>query len=407
MLSHLLLALAARTVTSQQCQDAPDPIIRRDCGVEAAGADRIVTKSECEAQGCCWDTENYGFRTPWCFYSLRYDFENDFIEQAEPEDDNDTEEKPTIIIEKVIVERVTQPTGIKPTRPTKPTVFKPIKPAKVSSNPTIMSLKTKKEPAKSKPVKHTDLVISYRKKTCQQLNSTTALNETMKALTMERMKCDSVDFQNFNADEDPNLNQDTSEGMKVLMEKYKEAAAEKTAANPTKNPLVGNNPGGIFSVFDERYEEDLGGISETEKMILKNPLMVRMMPEKVKKIKLKTNGCKKLTEKIAPEYQKKSGFTSTHRERLRSTCGSVPTDGQMTALLTKLGIAKKIIKMDENNWKLPNIQIEYDLIEWSVMEYCLARIDDLNKKYNCYDKSDDIFDYNTCSKKGKTFQKIN
>lgn len=413
MHSHILLAIIAKTVTAQQC-DNIDPIIRGDCGMEAAGGDNIVTKDECENTGCCWDTSDYGFKTPWCYYSLQFDSHgNNYIEIEETivTDDNDTiepvkptTEKPTIIIEKVIVEKV-QPTGIKPTA--RPSVLKTIntKPAKTSSKPTIMKVKTKKPPVKStKPVKHTDLVVSYRKKTCQQLNATTTLNATMKALTMDRMKCNTVDFANFDADADPNLNKDTSEGMKVLMEKYKEAAAEKTSNKPAsqpKNPLVGNNPGGIFSVFDERYEEDLGGISETEKMILKNPLMVRMMPEKVKKIKKRTSGCKRLTESLAPEYNKKSAFTSTHRQRLRATCGDVPSDAHMSNLLIKLGIAKKIVEEDENNWKLPNVAIEYELIGWNVMEYCLARIDILNEKFNCYDKSDDIYDYQTCSKKGK------
>ena len=83
---------------------------------------------------------------------------------------------------------------------------------------------------------HVDLVTAYRKKTCQQLNATSSLNETMRELTMERMKCDTVDFASFNASADPNLNKDTSEGMKVLLQKYKQAAAEKT--EPTKNPLL-------------------------------------------------------------------------------------------------------------------------------------------------------------------------
>ena len=432
MHKYILLAIIAKTVTAQQC-DNIDPIIRGDCGMEAAGGDNIVTKTECEKIGCCWDTSEYGFRTPWCYYSLQFDSHNNYIEveetvETETDDFNEVEpvksttekptteqpttEKPTIIIEKVIIKKV-QPTGIMPTA--RPSVLKTInaKPAKTSSKPTIMKVKTKK-PAitkSTKPVKHTDLVLSYRKKTCQQLNATTTLNATMKVLTMERMKCNTVDFANFDADADPNLNKDTSEGMKVLMEKYKEAAAEKTsnkpAAKPGKNPLVGNNPGGIFSVFDERYEEDLGGISETEKMILKNPLMIRMMPEKVKKIKKRTSGCKRLTESLAPEYNKKSAFSSTHRERLRTTCGDVPSDSQMSALLIKLGIAKKIIEENENNWKLPNVAIEYELIGWHVMEYCLARIETLNENFNCYDKSDEIYDYETCSKKGKSLNSLN
>lgn len=396
---HTVIWAIIAGIVADRCE--LDPVIRRDCGLDAKGNDNIVEKSECEDHGCCWDTKTYERPTPWCFYPQNYDF-TEPINFASSDSNNATENdiEPTFIIEEVVIEA-------KRAIPAKPSVLQAIKtkPSKESTKPVIMSLKTKKEPVDNTPVSHTDLVKSYRKKTCQQLSETKSLNETMKELTMTRMKCDTVDFTNFDADSDPHLNKDTSEGMKVLIEKYKEAAAEKTnkkpETQPKKNPLVGNNPGGIYSVLDERFEDDLGGISETEKMILKNPLMAQMMPEKVKKIRVKTNGCKNLKKKIAPEYQKKSGFSMQQRVALTNACGSVPTRETMNSLLRQMGLVKVAQAVTKDNWRLPNKKIEYDLIDWNVMEYCLAKIDQLSEDFNCYDKSDSIFDYDTCTKRGK------
>ena len=115
-----------------------------------------------------------------------------------------------IIIEKIPVEQEEERPVIKPIT-FKPSSFK--KPSTLVNRP--ISTVSKKNPN----VSHTDLVTSYRKKTCQQLSDSKVLNATMKGLTMDRMKCNTVDFLNFDSDSDPNLNKDTAQGMEILMKK--------------------------------------------------------------------------------------------------------------------------------------------------------------------------------------------
>ena len=104
--------------------------------------------------------------------------------------------------------------------------------------------------------------------------------------------------------------------------------AEKTASAPAKNPLVGNNPGGIFPLVNNNNQnDDDEGISSTEKMILENPVYARLMPERVKKIKRKTKKCKNQIREFAPEYMRKSAFSKNEQQKLEKTCGSVP-DGK-------------------------------------------------------------------------------
>ena len=229
-------AFSAKTAEEQEFCNLLDPIIRKDCGIAAAGKDDIVTKAECEALNCCWDTAWYAGapKSPWCFYPVYYkapgdtntddndvlsDDINDQISIVAPKPTTTkattttTTEKMVTVTEKIVIEKV--PIQKKPLveRP----VIKPIDFSKPSSsllNRPISSV-SKKNPSTD----HGDLVTSYRKKTCQQLSESKVLNETMKDLTMERMKCNTVDFLNFDHKEDPNLNQDTSNGMEILMKK--------------------------------------------------------------------------------------------------------------------------------------------------------------------------------------------
>ena len=75
----------------------------------------------------------------------------------------------------------------------------------------------------------------------------------------------------------------------------------------------------------------------------------------------------------------------------------------MLKLLTGL---KLISEDNESQWELPEKTLNYELIEWRVMEKCLGRMDILNEKYNCFKKSDDIFDQGSCNDNGETFRKI-
>ena len=233
-------AFSAKTAEEQEFCNLLDPQIRKDCGIAAAGNDSIVTKAECEGLNCCWDTTLYEdedgkiIESPWCFYPVYYkapgdtDIDdndvfpnnietNDFpLVETTPKTTSPTT-KPTLptttekmvtITEKIVIERV--PIVERP-------VIKPItfsKPSPSLVNRPISSV-SKKNPNSD----HGDLVTSYRKKTCQQLSESKVLNETMKDLTMERMKCNTVDFLNFDHQKDPNLNQDTSNGMEILMKK--------------------------------------------------------------------------------------------------------------------------------------------------------------------------------------------
>ena len=110
--------------------------------------------------------------------------------------------------------------------------------------------------------------------------------------------------------------------------------AQKTASAPSKNPLVGNNPGGIFPLVDNnKSKNDDEGISSTEKMILENPVYAKLMPERVKKIKRKTKSCKNQIQEFAPEYMKKSAFSNSEKKKLEKTCGSVPDSKYSSRLL--------------------------------------------------------------------------
>ena len=217
------LSLSTTIELPSQCSMI-DAGIRKDCGIKAAGNDNVVTKSECIEIGCCWDTSTYKtargntVESPWCFYPLYYNYEetNDVILPAStttaPVSTTTRIEVEEIIVEKVVVEKFTKPTS------TGPSVLKPISnhvPATLHSIPLPSQINSNKE----SKTEHGDLVTAYRKKTCQQLDSSKSLNETMKALTMDRMKCNTVDFANFDATTDPNLNQDTAEGMRVLLDK--------------------------------------------------------------------------------------------------------------------------------------------------------------------------------------------
>ena len=69
-------AFSAKTAEEQEFCNLLDPIIRKDCGIAAAGKDDIVTKAECEALNCCWDTTWYAGspKSPWCFYPVYFFF---------------------------------------------------------------------------------------------------------------------------------------------------------------------------------------------------------------------------------------------------------------------------------------------------------------------------------------------
>ena len=105
-------------------------------------------------------------------------------------------------------------------------------------------------------------VILGRKKTCQQLARTDTLNETMRAVTMNKIKCSEVDYINFDPSSqgssdhpihsydliniccqaipflsDKNLNRGMGDGMKLLMEKFRSQVARKQKAAKATAPI--------------------------------------------------------------------------------------------------------------------------------------------------------------------------
>ena len=198
-------------VKENQCHDL-DPIDRSDCGRDAAinSGQFELTENKCLNFGCCWDLDTYleskgfGINVPICFYSGRSFI---YIEEV-------VVKKPAISAGASVNAAgkiVEQPSKLPVYQP----VFQPTLPPTTKKTTTKSATFTKKQsdPEKkfdenstvnNEPVKHDDLVTSYRKKTCLQISSST-LNETMIALTMEKMLCDTVDFKNYDPDEDANL----------------------------------------------------------------------------------------------------------------------------------------------------------------------------------------------------------
>ena len=72
--------------------------------------------------------------------------------------------------------------------------------------------------------------------------------------------------------------------------------------------------------------------------------------------------------------------------------------------MTELLLSMNLLMQDEGPpvvmWILPNEELDYELVEWHIMEKCLGRMEMLSMEYNCMDKSEDIFDSNSCNSKG-------
>ena len=278
------------------------PAIRKDCGMDAAQhaiMRQNVTKSDlrldiqtCEIFNCCWDITTYSrFAVkdyiPLCFYPANW---------AEPGGatmvlaEIQVEEKPEIIyIEEIIL--VKKPSKLAPKPEVQPTL-NPIVTVSVTV-PEVTGVAVQNE----KPVEHGDLVLSYRKKTCQQIDQSTALNVTMKEVTMNKMKCGSVDFRNYDAASDTNLQQSSENGMKILMEKFKEAKNDPTIIAGDMTAII-NDHNPTANLLEEKIQ--------------------KMM----KKEQLKSTTCKKTEAEFA--RKKKSSFSSKEEKQLEEACGRVP-----------------------------------------------------------------------------------
>jgi len=70
-------------------------------------------------------------------------------------------------------------------------------------------------------------------------------------------------------------------------------------------------------------------------------------------------------------------------------------------MLELMAALRIISDEDKNVWELPEVGLDYELIEWRVMEKCLGRIEVLNQDFNCFEKSSDVYDQNSCNANGK------
>ena len=103
---------------------------------------------------------------------------------------------------------------------------------------------------------------------------------------------------------------------------------------------------------------------------------------------MKTNGCKTLTKNTHQNTLKNQDFSTRQKEQSEEkNVAQFQQTQTMSNLLKSLGLLKVAEDSKEKKWNLPNEKIEYDLIGWHTMEVCLAKMDRLNEKYNCYNKS--------------------
>ena len=72
--------------------------------------------------------------------------------------------------------------------------------------------------------------------------------------------------------------------------------------------------------------------------------------------------------------------------------------------MTELLLSMNLLIQNEGppvvQWILPNEELDYELVEWHIMEKCLGRMEMLSMEFNCMDKSNEIFDSNSCNSKG-------
>ena len=68
--------------------------------------------------------------------------------------------------------------------------------------------------------------------------------------------------------------------------RYREAKDKKEPVFNKPNYPKNGSPGGIYSILDPRGDQVDEGLTEMEKLLVSNPLYEKLMPERVKKIKV-------------------------------------------------------------------------------------------------------------------------
>ena len=71
----------------------------------------------------------------------------------------------------------------------------------------------------------------------------------------------------------------------------------------------------------------------------------------------------------------------------------------MLGVMASLNILAAEAKPDE--WYLPGKELRIELVEWDVITKCLGRKEYFVESFNCFKKSSDIFDQESCFANGK------
>jgi hypothetical protein len=245
--------------------------------------------------------------------------------------------------------------------------------APTTTTRTIKPLTTSKavEKGEETVVAYDDLMSSYKKKTCLQLSTTNTMNDTIREMTMNKMDCGEIQWQNYNPENDPNLQQSSEAGMELLMSKLKESQ---------------NEPAKIIAGGKTELIENSGNVQQS---------LQAKLEEKIKKSQMKkkqtSSECKKLEENFAK--QRKTRFTNSDEKKFEDICGFVPDAEYMFGLITSLQIMRE---EEAKNWMMPGMALKMELVDWPVIDKCIGRKSVLNKKFNCFARTDKIWNKATC-----------
>lgn len=246
-------------------------------------------------------------------------------------------------------------------------------PTTTTTAETTQRTKVNEDP--DKVVAHEDLMSSYTKKTCLQLSTTNTMNDTVRELTMDKLNCGSIQWQNYDPENDPNLQQSSEAGMQLLMDKLKQKQEKPTTILAGGKTEVIDSSGNVQMTLQAKLEEKIKK-SQMEK-------------------KKSSSECKKLEENFAK--QRKTRFSNKDEKKFKDICGFVPDAEYMFGLITSLQILKE---EEAKNWKMPGMALEMELVDWPVIEKCIGRKSILNQKFNCFARTDRIWNKASCFNNG-------
>ena len=274
-------AISGPAVCQNWLANAQAAIFRADCGVEASQPDFYLSEEKCVNFGCCWDPTDFGYETfvPICYK--------------------------TPIPTTVTATKDTTTTVVTTTTTTPLTLQEIIliKDIFIQSENDVTEIEIVKSTEKPKPmipivpVNHEDLVISYRKQTCQQVAE--AFSGEMREKTLEKMKCDTVDYVDYDSESDPNLQQSSEAGMKLLMEKFQKQS-EKEGIKLEPKILAGGMTS-IINTLPDPAEQTAQLIDQKIKKYLRG-------------LKEDSDACKTVEAQFA--RKRKTSFSSNEKSKI-------------------------------------------------------------------------------------------